>query len=121
MVVWIFYFNTPVFTAKLIAGWFIEFFRALKITYTDTVAKFLVYILGAANSGLKSVPKHPDSLMDIPEARMYQNYREVFKVLQDLSPKPDYLSETKSRWYDFLRDRYDFKIYDPINKILKLK
>ena len=116
MLSWIVYFNTPTVTAKVITTWLFEFFRVLKITYTDTVAKFLDYVLSAANNGLKSVPKHPESLMDLPEAKMYQQYREVFKVLKDLTPKPDYLGETKPRWYDFMRDRADFKIYDPINK-----
>lgn len=83
MVVWIFYFNTPVFTAKLIAGWFIEFFRALKITYTDTVARFLDYLINVAENGLRSIPKHPKTPVEYPEGGFYKQYREIFKMIQD--------------------------------------
>lgn len=116
MIVWGVYLNTPILTAKVIVGWLMDFFKVLKITYTDTVAKFLDYIISAANNGFKSVPQHNDTLMDYPEAQMYQKYRELFQVIKDLIPNIESRGKLDPRWYDFLRDRDDFKIYDPINK-----
>lgn len=106
LVVWIFYFNTPVITAKLILGWLGDFFRVAKLTYTDTIARFLDYLSGAAENGLKSVPKHAVKPVEYPDGGFIKTYREIFQQIKDLPPRTE-LPSVRSRWYDFLRDPYD--------------
>nr|YP_009693764.1 hypothetical protein [Inonotus obliquus]BBN21290.1 hypothetical protein [Inonotus obliquus] len=83
MFAWIFYFNTPVITAQLLTGWLLDFCSKLKITYTDTVARFLDYLINVAENGLRSVPKHPKTPVEYPEGGFYKQYREIFKMIQD--------------------------------------
>ena len=103
---WIFYFNTPVITAKLLTGWIMDFFNVGWITYKDIVAKFFDYISSIANTGLSSVPKHHNTPVQYPEGGFIKQYREIFDTIKNLPPRGDEMPPVNKKWYDFLRDQY---------------
>ena len=106
MLCWIFYFNTPVITAKVLAGWLTDFIKVAWSTYTDTVAKFLDYIVSIAENGLKSVPKHHSTPVKYPDGGFIKQYREIFEMIKNLPPRTDEMPPIDKKWYDFLRDQY---------------
>lgn len=106
MLGWIFYFNTPVITAKLLTGWILDFFNVGWITYKDIVAKFFDYISSIANTGLSSVPKHHNPPIQYPEGGFIKQYREIFETIKNLPPRSDEMPPVNKKWYDFLRDNY---------------
>lgn len=113
--VWVLYFNTPLITAKVLLGLIIDFFRVAFETYKDYVARFFDYVISAADNGLKSVPKHPSTPVEYPDGGFIKQYREIFQMIKDLPPRPDYGETT--RWYDFLRDKSSLNPFKPNNPI----
>lgn len=112
LLLWVLYFNTPLITAKVLLGLIVDFFKVAFETYKDYVARFFDYVISAADNGLKSVPKHPDTPVEYPDGGFIKQYREIFQMVKDLPPRPDYGEST--RWYDFLRDKNSLKPLNPI-------
>ena len=103
IIIWLFYFNTPVITGKLILGWLGDFFRVAWVSYTDTVAKFFDYFNRIIESGFNSVPKRPSKPVEYPDYGFIREFREVFRKLRELPPS---IEDSTPRWYDSLRDKY---------------
>lgn len=104
LIIWIFYFNTPIITAKLILGWLGDFFRVGWTTYTNSIAKFFDYINKVLEHGFKSVPSQNPKPIEYPNYGFIKEYRELFRKLSELTPiSSEYQPR---RWYDSLRDHY---------------
>ena len=101
--IWIFYFNTPVITGKLLLGIIGDFFRVAWNTYTDNICKFFDYINKGFENGFKSLPKHAVKPVEYPNNGFIKEYRELFRKLRELVPSSEI---SKPRWYDSLRDLY---------------
>ena len=103
MFTWLFYYNYPTITFTLITGWILDFFKVAKVTYTDTIATFLDYLINIVDNGISNVPKHPNKPVEYPSEGFIDKYREIFEKLRDLPPRAEWPRVNK-RWYDFLRD-----------------
>lgn len=86
LALWIFYFNTPIITTKLLLGWIADFFRVAWYTYTDTIAKFFDYIAKIGESGLKNVPTRNTNPVESPDYGFIKQYRELFSKIRELPP-----------------------------------